>query len=166
MAYVKTEWHTGDKVTASKLNKLETAVEDISKNGGGGGSGVTVANIVFGGTAPSATEAVLDQAGSGTNTELAGDSTAAAPYINMTCAELYNAAQNGAILLKVSEVENNGTSYFQFLIPSHIEFWDGGESGCSIVCEMDGTEAAFVAASADEYPLISTGDDSGVGESL
>ena len=37
MAYTPTEWHTGDKVTAGKLNKLENAVAELSESSGGGG---------------------------------------------------------------------------------------------------------------------------------
>lgn len=32
MSYTPTNWETGDIVTAQKLNKIETGVEDISKN--------------------------------------------------------------------------------------------------------------------------------------
>lgn len=34
MAYEPTVWECGDKITAEKLNKLETAVEELSENGG------------------------------------------------------------------------------------------------------------------------------------
>lgn len=36
MTYTKTNWQTGDVITAEKLNKLENGVEDASGGGSGG----------------------------------------------------------------------------------------------------------------------------------
>lgn len=36
MAYIPTEWQTGDIVTAEKLNKLESGVQNASGGGAGG----------------------------------------------------------------------------------------------------------------------------------
>lgn len=45
MSYEKTVWETGDKVTAAKLNKLETAMEEVSSGGGSGGAAGLVVGI-------------------------------------------------------------------------------------------------------------------------
>ena len=47
MSYEKTVWHTGDKVTAGKLNKLEDQVEELSEGGSGGGGGVTIVGSTY-----------------------------------------------------------------------------------------------------------------------
>lgn len=35
MSYTKTNWQTGDVITAEKLNKIEDAIEEASQGGGG-----------------------------------------------------------------------------------------------------------------------------------
>lgn len=37
--YIKTHWGTGDKITAQKLNKMETGIDEVNKKAASGGTG-------------------------------------------------------------------------------------------------------------------------------
>lgn len=66
MAYEKTNWATGDVITAEKLNKIEEGIENVS---GGSGGGVMTALITVespeGGTCDKSYDVILAEITSG-----------------------------------------------------------------------------------------------------
>ena len=45
MSYTKTNWNSGDIITAQKLNNIENGIEDASTGGGSGGSAANVIEL-------------------------------------------------------------------------------------------------------------------------
>ena len=43
--YIKTHWGTGDKITAQKLNKMETGIDEVNKKAASGGTGSTGGDV-------------------------------------------------------------------------------------------------------------------------